>query len=245
MDAQGAGLEPAHFRARPLDSVIDLSSLQQRIGYQFKDASLARQALTHRSARAEHNERLEFLGDALLGFLMAEEAWNAWPDASEGDLTIMRAAVINRTVLSEVAVALDLGSLLELGAGEAKSGGRQRESVLSTAMEALIAAIYLDGGLDACREFVKTWFPAPGENFGEGGVRKDNKSRLQELMQSQRRALPGYEVLEIGGSGHEQQFRVKCTLAELEIATEGSGASRRAAEQMAAGMALAALEPQA
>lgn len=221
--------------------MIDLGSLQQRIGYRFRDATLARQALTHRSARAEHNERLEFLGDALLGFLMAEEAWRAHPDASEGDLTIMRSAVINRTTLFEVAVELDLGGLLELGAGEAKSGGRQRESILSTAMEALIAAIYLDGGLEACRGFIRTWFPAPGENFASGGVRKDNKSRLQELMQSERRALPDYEVIEIGGSGHEQQFRVSCTLAEHDIATEGRGPSRRAAEQMAAGMALAAL----
>lgn len=221
--------------------MIDLGSLQQRIGYRFRDATLARQALTHRSARAEHNERLEFLGDALLGFLMAEEAWRAHPDASEGDLTIMRSAVINRTTLFKVAVELDLGSLLELGAGEAKSGGRQRESILSTAMEALIAAIYLDGGLEACRGFIRTWFPAPGENFASGGVRKDNKSRLQELMQSERRALPDYEVIEIGGSGHEQQFRVNCTLAEHDIATEGRGPSRRAAEQMAAGMALAAL----
>ena len=221
--------------------MIDLGSLQQRIGYRFRDATLARQALTHRSARAEHNERLEFLGDALLGFLMAEEAWCAHPDASEGDLTIMRSAVINRTTLFEVAVELDLGSLLELGAGESKSGGRQRESILSTAMEALIAAIYLDGGLEACREFIRTWFPAPGENFAKSGVRKDNKSRLQELMQSERRALPDYDVVEVGGSGHEQQFKVSCTLAEYDIATEGHGPSRRAAEQIAAGKALAAL----
>ena len=220
---------------------IDLDGLRQRIGYDFKDVSLARRALTHRSARKEHNERLEFLGDALLGFLMAEEAWHAHPDASEGDLTIMRAAVINRTALFEVAVALDLGGLLELGAGEAKSGGRRRESILATAMEALIAAIYLDGGLDACREFVKSRFPAPGGNFGGGGARKDNKSRLQEFMQSQRRALPDYAVIEISGGGHEQRFKVSCTLAALDIATEGGGASRRAAEQMAAGRALAAL----
>ncbi len=224
---------------------IDLSSLQQRIGYQFNHASLARQALTHRSARREHNERLEFLGDALLGFLVAEQAWRAHPNASEGDLTIMRAAVINSATLCEVAVNLDLGSLLELGAGEAKSGGRQRESILATAMEALIAAIYLDGGLDACREFVLRWFPEPGENFAESGVRKDNKSRLQEHMQAEHRYLPDYEVVEISGSGHEQQFTVRCSLPQCQITTEGSGSSRRAAEQMAAGRALAALGQEA
>ncbi len=220
---------------------IDLDKLQQRIGYTFKEPALARRALTHRSARVEHNERLEFLGDALLGFLIAEQAWHAHPEANEGDLTIMRSAVIQGSTLVSVAVELDLGSRLELGAGEAKSGGRQRESILATAMEALIAAIYLDGGLDACRDFVQSRFPAPGEKFGEEGVRKDNKSRLQELVQSERRALPHYAVVEIGGSGHQQQFKVLCTLSEPNIVTEGHGPSRRAAEQMAAGEALAAL----
>lgn len=224
---------------------IDLRSLQQRIDYQFEDAALARRALTHRSARREHNERLEFLGDALLGFLVAEQAWQDHPGASEGDLTIMRAAVVNRSVLSEVAAKLELGALLELGAGEAKSGGRQRESILATAMEALIAAVYLDGGLDACREFIARWFPAPGENFAAGGVRKDNKTRLQEFMQAQHRALPDYAVVGISGSGHEQQFKVRCSLPQLDIAAEGRGPSRRAAEQMAAGKALAALGQEA
>ena len=220
---------------------IDLDSLQQRIDYRFKNVSLAQQALTHRSARLENNERLEFLGDAALGFLIAEQAWHAHPDASEGDLTIMRSAVIKGSALAKIGMELELGDLLELGAGEAKSGGRRRESILAAAMEALIAAVYLDGGLDACRDFVHRWFPAPGEEFGEYGVRKDNKTRLQELMQARHRSLPQYAVDEVGGAGHTQQFKVNCTLAEHNIVTEGSGPSRRAAEQMAAGRALATL----
>ncbi len=221
---------------------IDLDKLRQRIGYRFRDASLARRALTHRSARREHNERLEFLGDALLGFLIAEQAWQAHPDANEGDLTIMRAAVINGRALAEVALELELGDLLELGAGEAGSGGRQRESILAAALEALIAAIYLDGGLAASREFVRKRLPAPGGNGAASGVLKDNKSRLQERMQAEHRALPDYEVAETSGSLHAQRFRVRCMLPEHNIAAEGSGSTRRAAEQMAAGKALAALE---
>lgn len=220
---------------------LDLTSLQERIGYQFNDASLARRALTHRSARKDHNERLEFLGDALLGYLIAEQAYHAHPEADEGDLTIMRAAVINRTVLAELAIELELGKLLELGSGETRSGGRQRESILSTVLEALIAAIYLDGGLDACRDFVNRWIPAPGGDYLDGEVRKDNKTRLQELMQAERQALPAYEIVEVTGRGHEQHFNVRCLLPRHGIATEGSGATRRAAEQMAAGKALAAL----
>ncbi len=220
---------------------LDLDKLQQRIGHRFADADLAKRALTHRSARREHNERLEFLGDALLGWLMAERAYHAHPQAGEGDLTIMRAAVVNRAVLAEIATQLELGELLELGSGEAKSGGRQRTSILATAMEALIAAVYLDGGLDVCRDFVARHFPPPGAGYAESGVRKDNKTRLQEFLQGKGMALPDYSVVAVDGRGHEQRFRVRCSLAGRGIAGEGGGASRRVAEQEAAGLVLTAL----
>ncbi len=224
---------------------LDSAILQQRIGYRFNDVSLAQRALTHRSARQEHNERLEFLGDALLGYLTAEAAWCAHPEASEGDLTIMRSALINGATLARIARELQLGELLELGAGEARSGGRDRESILACALEALLAAIYLDGGLAPCREFVERCFPAPGAGYAESGIRKDNKSRLQEFMQAAGKPLPDYQTAAVIGRGHEQDFQVCCRLPTFDIATEGSGPSRRAAEQQAAGRALALLgQPQ-
>ena len=218
-----------------------LDALEAAIGHEFRDQSLVRRALTHRSARREHNERLEFLGDALLGFLVAEQAWNAHPDADEGDLTIMRSAVVKGSTLTRVGRNLELGDFLELGSGEAGSGGRERDSILAAAVEALLAAIYLDGGMEACREFVRRWIPEPGADYASSGVRKDNKTRLQELIQSERRALPDYELLGIRGKGHQQRFEVRCLLPGHRIVTEGSGPSRRAAEQAAAGKALAAL----
>ena len=218
-----------------------LDALEEKIGHVFRDKSLARRALTHRSARREHNERLEFLSDALLGFLIADQSWHEHPDADEGDLTIMRAAVVKGAALTGVARELDLGGLLELSTGEAGSGGRERDSILAAAVEALLAAIYLDGGMEASREFVRRWIPAPGADYAASGVRKDNKTRLQELVQSEQRALPEYELLAIQGKGHQQQFAVRCSLPGRRIVTEGSGRSRRAAEQMAAGKALAAL----
>ncbi len=219
---------------------IDLDELQRRTGYRFREESLARQALTHRSARKENNERLEFLGDALLGFLIAEWAWREQPDASEGELTLMRTALVNRHMLFEVAVEREIGDMLELGAGEAKSGGRQRQSILADAVEALIAAIYLDGGIHACRDFVRRWFPDPGKVCPQS-LRKDNKTRLQELMQAEKQVLPDYQVVRVTGSGHSQRFEVRCKLPLRDIATMGIGSSRRAAEQVAAGEALAAL----
>ncbi|MCY4296947.1 MAG: ribonuclease III [Gammaproteobacteria bacterium] len=218
-----------------------LETLQQTIGYEFRDAALAELALTHRSANRKHNERLEFLGDALLGFLVAELSWHAHPKADEGDLTIMRAQVVSRPALALVAREIDLGEAIKLSAGEARGGGRRRESILAAAMEALIAAIYLDGGFDACRAFVQRWIPDPGRDFADGALRKDNKTRLQELTQAERRSLPAYELVEVSGKGHEQLFTMRCKLPGHRIATEGSGPSRRAAEQMAAGKALAAL----
>ena len=221
--------------------VIPIETLQQTIGYEFRDPDLARLALTHRSARRKHNERLEYLGDALLGFLVAEQTWHAFPDADEGDLTIMRSKVVKRSALAQVARELGLGESLEVSAGEARSGGRQRESILAAAVEALIAAIYLDGGFKASRIFVERWIPDPGADFVDGCPRKDNKTRLQELTQAERQALPAYELIEVSGKGHAQQFRMRCQLPGHRIETEGSGPSRRAAEQMAAGKALAAL----
>lgn len=220
---------------------FDLTLLQQQIGYQFSDASLARRALTHSSANKDHNERMEFLGDALLGFLVAEQAYHAHPQADEGDMSIMRAESISRAALGEVARRLELGELLELSAGESRNGGRERGSILGASLEALAAAVYLDGGLDACREFVRRCLPAPGGAEGEAVVRKDNKSRLQELMQAEQQDLPDYETVEISGLGHEQTFKVRCSLPVRDVITTGSGVSRRAAEQMAAGKALAAL----
>lgn len=208
-------------------------------GHTFADGSLLAQALSHRSAGSPHNERLEFLGDALLNLMIAEQLYLRWPQADEGAMTRARAELVRESALAGVARTLDLGARLTLGPGEMKTGGHRRDSILADALEAVIAALYLDGGFDACRTAVLPWFePLLAALPPLHQVGKDAKTRLQEWQQGRQRALPTYALLEESGDGHDKRFRVGCSLAEPTITTQGSGASRRAAEQAAAEAAL-------
>ncbi|MCD9046008.1 ribonuclease III [Luteimonas sp. MHLX1A] len=211
-------------------------------GHRFGDQGLLAQALTHRSAGAPHNERLEFLGDALLGLIAGEALYQRFPRADEGALTRARAELVRESTLARIARRLDVGPRLMLGPGEMKSGGHRRDSILSDALEAVIAAIYLDAGFDACRTAVLAWLAPELEGFEINRVGKDAKTRLQEWLQGRQRALPQYELLAETGDEHARTFVVACRIIEPELASEGEGGSRRAAEQAAAAAILEQLE---
>ncbi|WP_101926645.1 MULTISPECIES: ribonuclease III [Luteimonas] len=210
--------------------------------YVFRAPSLLQQALTHRSAGAPHNERLEFLGDAILGALIAEVLFARWPGADEGTLTRARAELVRESSLAAIARELELGARLVLGPGEMKSGGHRRDSILSDAFEAVIAAIYLDSDLDGCRAAILPLFETAIAALAPGRIAKDAKTRLQEWLQGRQRALPVYELLSEGGEEHAKIFLVRCALADAAIAAEGEGTSRRAAEQQAAETVLGMIE---
>lgn len=213
------------------------------IGHRFAAPELLAQALTHRSAGAPHNERLEFLGDGLVNLFVAEALYTRWPRADEGALTRARAELVRESALAPIARALELGARLTLGPGEMKSGGHRRDSILADALEAVVAAIYLDSGFETCRQVVMPWFEAAMDALPPPHkVGKDAKTRLQEWLQGRGRPLPAYELVEESGEDHAKTFRVTCTLAQPVVVTEGQGNSRRSAEQVAAEAALAALE---
>jgi len=212
-------------------------------GHAFADGDLLQQALTHRSAGSPHNERLEFLGDALVNQFVAEALYRHWPKADEGALTRARAELVRESALAGLARELKLGEHLVLGPGEMKTGGHRRDSILADALEALVAAIHLDAGFETCRAVVLPWFaplidalPPPNK------VGKDAKTRLQEWLQARQRSLPVYALVEEGGDDHARIFRVSCTVAEPALHTEGEGSSRRAAEQQAAEAAMQVIE---
>lgn len=212
----------------------DLAHLSRVLGYSFGQGQLLVQALTHRSAPGENNERLEFLGDALLGFVVAEALWQRFPDADEGRLSRLRASLVNKETLAALARGIDLGDYLRLGAGELRSGGHARDSILADALEATFAAVYLDKGFDPARDVILDLLSAPLERAVAVGTSKDPKTRLQELLQADRRPLASYSVLDVTGSQHAQSFRVRCELADGAEVAEGKGTSRRRAEQQAA-----------
>ena len=221
----------------------DATRLREFAGYAFAAPALLAQALTHRSAGSPHNERLEFLGDALVNQFVAEALYLHWPKADEGALTRARAELVRESALAGLARELKLGEHLVLGPGEMKTGGHRRDSILADALEALVAAIHLDSGFEACRAVVLPWFapliealPPPNK------VGKDAKTRLREWLQARQRALPAYALVEEGGDDHARIFRASCTLAEPAVHTEGEGSSRRAAEQQAAEAALRIIE---
>lgn len=212
-------------------------------GHAFADPALLAQALTHRSAGSPNNERLEFLGDALVNQFVAEALYRHWPKADEGALTRARAELVRESALAAIARTLDMGAKLVLGPGEMKTGGHRRDSILADAVEAVVAAIYLDAGFERCRAVVLPWFDAmiaalPPPNK----VGKDAKTRLQEWLQGRQRPLPVYALLHEGGEDHARIFRVSCTLADPALVTQGEGSSRRAAEQQAAEAALKDIE---
>lgn len=210
-----------------------LVALQKRIDYFFEDISLLERALTHRSSPQANNERLEFLGDALLGQIVAEALFHRYPDAREGGLSRMRAALVRGDRLAKLAKQLALGDCLNLGMGEKKSGGHERRSILADAVEALIAAIYLDGGWSVCREFVLKIYGDSLYNFSNNVAEKDAKSVLQEWLQANKLPLPIYHAT-ITGPAHAQTFHVICQVDGLPHRAEGTSTNRRNAEQLAA-----------
>ena len=221
---------------------MSLQRLAARIGYQFQRPELLECAVTHRSAGGLHNERLEFLGDSILNFVVADELFRRFASAREGELTRLRARLVRSATLALLARRLGLGETLRLGGGELKSGGRDRDSILGDALEALIGAVYLDAGIDRCRELVLDLYADLLAELGPGGVAKDPKTRLQEWLQARRLPLPRYDVTSVSGDAHDQRFTVTCEVQALGAVTRGDGASRRAAEQVAAERLLARLQ---
>jgi len=210
------------------------------LNYRFRDPALAQLALTHRSVGKPNNERLEFLGDALLGAIVAEMLYEAHPKASEGELSRLRAQLVNGQALAVVARELDLGDGLKLGPGELKSGGFRRDSILADAFEATVAAVYQDGGFDACREVVRGLFSERIAALRRSS--KDAKTRLQEWLQAEGLPLPQYELVASHGEDHAKTFDVSCTISEpMAFTAEAHGGSRRAAEQDAAEAVLSRL----
>jgi ribonuclease III len=220
----------------------DLDWLAGRLGWRARDATLITRALTHRSAGGADNERLEFLGDAVLSFVVAELLYREFGDAPEGDLSRYRAALVSGETLADVAEALEVGARLKLGPGELRSGGFRRRSILADAFEALLGAIYLDGGLEAARGVVERLWRPRVVALRETPPPKDPKTRLQEYLQAQSLGLPAYSVESIGGEPHEQLFAVRCSVGALGVHAEGRGTSRRRAEQQAAERLLDGLE---
>lgn len=219
-----------------------IRSFEERLGYRFSDPGLRRLALTHRSAGQPHNERLEFLGDAILGYLIADLLFTFHPTAREGTLTRIRASLVRKETLAEVGRELDLGPLLILGPGERKSGGRDRDSILADTVEAVLGAIYQDGGQQAVRDVVVRLFEHRVETTTDRSARKDPKTTLQEWLQSRRLALPAYRVHDVQGDAQHQVFSVECTINDLGLTAYGEGGSRRLAEQRAATALLKRIE---
>jgi ribonuclease-3 len=210
------------------------SWLEKTLHYRFRDVGLFVQALTHRSATGPNNERLEFLGDAVLDFVISDALFKLCPDADEGDLSKLRASLVKDTSLAEIAVDLGLGEHLILGSGERKTGGHRRESILADALEAMFGAVYLDSGFDAAKDLVDRVFEQRLDVLPDAEDLRDPKTRLQEWLQARKLSLPTYDLVSVTGRDHRQNFVVSCTVNELSQTTEGESTSRRKAEQRAA-----------
>lgn len=211
-----------------------LVGLDRTLGYHFKDPQLLQAALTHRSAGGRNNERLEFLGDAVLGYIVADWLYTLFPDANEGQLSRLRASLVKKETLADIARSLAVGDYLHLGSGELKSGGFRRDSILADALEAILGGIVLDSGFEACRACVQRLFSSKVHQLSMLDELKDAKTRLQEYLQSHQLDLPVYEVTKIAGKSHNQQFYVECRVAGTQQSCQGKGSSRRRAEQAAA-----------
>jgi ribonuclease III len=209
-------------------------ALIKTLGYRFKNPTLFNTALTHRSIQGDNNERLEFLGDSILNFIIAHALFNQFPHASEGFLSRVRANLVNEDILAAIAIEFQLGKYLNLGSGELKSGGMRRKSILADALEAIIGAIYLDSDIAHCEKIIMQWFASRLANVDTRETLKDAKSRLQEYLQSHKLSLPIYSVTSTVGEPHAQEFFVSCAVPTLAHVTKGSGSSRREAEQKAA-----------
>jgi len=212
----------------------DFSRLEKLIDYKFINVNLLKDALTHRSAGANNNERLEFLGDSILNFVIAAELFERYPTSSEGDLSRLRASLVNKEGLYLVSQDLKLGDYLILGSGELKSGGYRRNSILADTVEAILGAVFMDSGFEHCHNLILQLYKYQLENIRDADSLKDPKTRLQELLQSRKFGLPEYDVIEVVGKAHNQQFTVSCKIEKLELLTQGKATNRRKAEQQAA-----------
>jgi len=210
------------------------SWLEKKLGYRFLNAELFEQALTHRSATRNNNERLEFLGDAVLDFVVSEFVFGARTDAPEGDLSKLRASLVKDETLAEIALELELGEHLILGSGERKTGGHRRESILADALEAIFGAVYLDSGFKAAKTVVDHVYAERYKDLPDVGDLRDPKTRLQEWLQARKMELPLYELADVSGQDHKRRFAVTCTVQESSAVSEGESTTRRKAEQKAA-----------
>lgn len=213
-----------------------MHELEDRIKYTFKNRSLLDEALTHRSFGTPNNERLEFLGDAVLNLVIGRYLFERHNDLPEGELTRVRSVLVDQDGLTRISMDLDLGNYLKLGAGEQKTGGSERPSILSDAVEALFGAIYIDSGFESVERVIQYLYSSYLENTDPRELSKDPKTKLQEFLQGMRLGLPDYQVIDILGEAHDQEFVVECRVSTFDVAARGNGRSRRSAEQEAAGL---------
>jgi len=227
-----------------LTGSVSVVSLEHKIGYQFADPELLEAALRHRSIGSRHNERLEFLGDSVLGLAVSEVLYERYPDAAEGELTQFRARLVRQGTLAEVARRIELGSALHLGPSAGRSGGSDRASILADALEAVLAAIFLDAGFDTAKRITLSLLKPDIAILEAGSLEKDPKTQLQELLQATGAQPPDYAVTSTSGQPHEREFVVDCSIPSLELITTGQGSSRKSAEQEAALQALRKIHEQ-
>lgn len=211
-----------------------IDALLKKLQYTFNNPALLDEALTHRSFASKNNERLEFLGDGILNFVIADELFKLYPNVQEGDLSRLRANLVNKDSLADIAIILELGEVIRLGSGELKSGGFRRPSILADAVESILGAVYCDGGFEHCRSLIVRLYSNKLEAPTDLQSLKDAKTQLQELLQSRRFSLPDYHVTKISGKAHAQVFHVSCNIDVMKIKVQGEGKSRRKAEQVAA-----------
>lgn len=221
--------------------MVTVATLEQALDYQFADSLLLQQALTHRSHSSHHNERLEFLGDSVLNFVVAALLFERFPKIDEGDLSRLRANLVKQSSLADIATKLSLSQYLRLGEGELKSGGFRRPSILADALEAVLGAVFLDGGFDAAQKVIARQYEPILVTVNPTTLGKDPKTLLQELLQARKLDLPTYTVIATHGAAHDQLFEVECLVPKLDIRVCAGGASRRAAEQSAAELAINAI----
>ncbi len=214
-----------------------MHELEDRIKYTFKNRSLLDEALTHRSFGTPNNERLEFLGDAVLNLVIGRYLFERHNDLPEGELTRVRSVLVDQDGLTRISMDLDLGNYLKLGAGEQKTGGSERPSILSDAVEALFGAVYIDSGFESVERVIQYLYSSYLENTDPRELSKDPKTKLQEFLQGMRLGLPDYQVIDILGEAHDQEFVVECRVSTFDVAAQGNGRSRRSAEQEAARLA--------
>jgi len=217
------------------------SWLYNTLQYRFENAGLLRQALTHRSASGSNNERLEFLGDAVLDFVISEAVFDARPDATEGDLSKLRSSLVKDTTLAAIAQEIGLGEHLYLGSGERKTGGHRRESILADALEAIFGAAFLDTGFESAKKIIETVFESRLSELPDVGDLRDPKTRLQEWLQARKMDLPDYDLVSVTGKAHQQKFEVSCKVSGTSGVTHGKSTTRRKAEQKAAAQMLTLL----